>query len=271
MYLVRRDNAFGDVLMAGMAVATLNDHGVKTALITTNHAAASLVYVPKMTENPDNWQEVWFEYESFRHDTSTSYIQGWLNKFSQVWLGGSPIKLTRRSVPVYFTPIPDTPVYDVAIGSLTGNWTLYKSWPHYDRLKQLLDRNGLTWIDLDKSGVFNNECLNIVRKCGVYLGLDTGRSHYVSSEAAGKTLILHSGFSGFNQWCVYDYEVIEKKVECSPCYLNVMMPPCPNGFKCFNDIRPEFVVERIIEKLSRSPFYQPSQSARSKLYNLPVV
>lgn len=247
MYLIKRNVSFGDVMMAGLAVATLNDYGVTAALETSEYKYKKVISVPQFNESQKpNWEKHFFKYEHFRKD-QVNYVQEWLDRFSSIC--GVKAKITRKEVPVFFSTILGMQKYDVAINSQTGDWSPYRVWPHFEKLKTMLDKANLTWLDLDDKKVYNNECLNVIKNSKLYLGLDTGRSHYVSSQAKGKTLIIQSGNNNKIQWCNYDYDFIEQKVGCSPCYLR---EGCQYSHDCMTKIQPEYVFERIIDKLSKN-------------------
>lgn len=232
MYIIHRDEAFGDVMMAGLVVAVLNDNGYQACLDNFGHG--NLLDCPKYAGEAG--EHVWFEYESVRQTSTVSYVENFLQRFG-------PLKLTRRAVPVKFEEMA-VPHYDVALGTKTGPWTPYRNWPSFPQLKECLDKRGLTWIDLDEQNKNGNECLNIIKQCGVFVGLETGRSHYVSSVGAGKTLIIQSGYTPSRQWCVYDYDFIEKAIPCSPCYLRA---GCTFNHDCMKTT-PEEVLDWILHR-----------------------
>ena len=90
----------------------------------------------------------------------------------------------------------------------------------------------------------------------MYLGLDTGTSHYVSKFANGKALIIQAGFNLFNWWAyTYDYDMITAEVKCSlrPCFLNMKYikkgEGCPYDVRCMKQITVKKVFYEVRKRL----------------------
>lgn len=159
-------------------------------------------------------------------------------------------------IPVNYKEIPDIKGVDVVLCTKTGRWCPYRDWPYFKELKKEFDKLNITYIDLNKEKIKGNECLNYVKKSKLYLGLDTGTSHYVSKFANGKTLIIQSGFNIFSWWShTYDYDVITANVECDfrPCFINMKdiaeNNVCPFDVSCMKNIKVKHVLYEVQERL----------------------
>jgi len=148
------------------------------------------------------------------------------------------------------------PKVDVAICTKTGPWAPCRDWPHFPALKKLFDKQGISYIDINERGLRGFDCLDVVAKAKVYLGLETGTSHYVSKKANNKGLIIQGGFSPFYYWAApYDYEAITTRVHCEhrPCFLDrVVMAngvKCPYNYSCISAISPEQVFTAVKERV----------------------
>jgi hypothetical protein len=159
-------------------------------------------------------------------------------------------------VPVIFNELDTIKGVDVALCTKTGTWTPYRNWPYFDELKKMLQVAGISYIDLNNPLILSNDCLNIVAKSKVYVGLDTGTSHYVSKFANRKGLIIQGGFNPFFIWAwPYEYEPIVTTVKCKyrPCFINkndiYNGIVCNEGVSCISKISVKQVFDRIMEKL----------------------
>jgi hypothetical protein len=169
------------------------------------------------------------------------------------------IEITRDHIPVIFNKM-DVPTYDVILHTNTGSWSIYRMWPFFEELKSLLTKQGISWIDIAdrKNGRIGGiKYLNYVNNAKLYVGLETGPSHYVSSIAKNKTLILQSGFAEYNFWAyLYKFDHLEVEVPCRPCYLNVNdirdNKGCPYNHRCMREISPQDVFNKIEKMLGNS-------------------
>jgi hypothetical protein len=171
------------------------------------------------------------------------------------WFGKEFI-VKRDHIPVVFEEM-DVPNVDVALNTKTSLYTPYKLWPHLNELKIEMAKLGITYYDLDASETYGIECLNIVKRAQIYLGLDSGMSHYVSRFANGKSLILNGGFVTFNFWAyLYNYEPIQvEDVSCRPCYINRFHVEdgkgCEYNNRCMGEITIDMVFNKICERLGK--------------------
>lgn len=248
-----RSKGFGEPLMAGMFTSILNDNGIN-AVFYNHRAAKGLLDCPEYDKNNEMHQA----YKKMRwrrgyDPTKKPIILQMIPSFEK--RTGKKIKITRDCVPVKFYDIPDVPFVDVVMCTQTGKWAPNRNWPYFDELKKLLNREQVSFVDLNAEKIRSIECLNYVKKCKLYLGLETGTSHYVSQFANGKALILQSGFSEFNFWTYpYDYECLQAdSIQCSPCFVTRKITEVGKGCKynhvCMREISAERVFTRIIQKI----------------------
>ena len=151
-------------------------------------------------------------------------------------------------VPVKFEENINIPQVDVVLCTKTGPWTPYRNWGFFDQLKQRLNDLKITYVDLNEQKILSYDCLNYVKKCKVYVGLETGTSHYVSRFANGKALIIQGGYSTFDYWSfTYDYKAITSNSPCplAPCFLRT---GCPHNHVCMN-IEVDSVLKEILNYL----------------------
>ena len=172
-----------------------------------------------------------------------------LDNFAQAIGLLNSIPITRANAPVKMVLDDRVPSVDIAICSRSGYWSPYRDWPSFPRLKVLLTDAKLRWHDLSESGIRGNECLNYVRKAKLYLGLETGMSHFVSSVAR-RGLILQSGYSCFEYWSTYGYSYLCRHVACSPCFLT-HVNECPHMHRCMTEITAEMVLQAILCELGK--------------------
>ena len=212
-----RGRGFGEPLIMSLVVNILNDNGVD-AVLRKHRKVSELVDCPLISREATDktFQTYAWTYECCSKPIILQYIEYFEN------VVGKSLKITRDYIPVKFYDILEVPSVDIVMGTRTGNWSPYRNWPYFEKLKKLFNKEGITYIDLDTNGIRGVECLNYVNKCKLFLGLETGMSHYVSQFANGKTLILQSGFSEFEFWAyLYDYDHLQvEDVPCRPCFIN---------------------------------------------------
>jgi len=170
-------------------------------------------------------------------------------------LTGRQVQLMHNYIPVRYHDLADVPSVDVAICSQSGRFSKYRNWPYFDELKAIFRKAGITYVDLtDLVAARGREasmaCLNYVKKSKLYLGLETGTSHFVSQFANGNSLILQSGFCRFSWWCFYDYDHIEVDVDCKGCWLP-STEDCPYGHRCMREISVERVYGEVAKRINQ--------------------
>lgn len=241
--------AFGDNLISVLFTVTLCDNGYKAVLY--NPDISDIADCP-VTNNPK--KRGWLLFECRRKnrtglETNKRYniITDLIEEFSGEFNITQSIKVNRNYIPVQFQEFNKVPAYSVVIVSETGYWTSYRNWPYFKELKELLKMAKIDFFDLSENRIRNIEFLNYIKKAKVFVGLETGASHYASKFANGKSIIIQSGYSDFDYWAgLYDYDHIKHDVECSPCWLR---NGCFYDHKCMKDIKPEHVFEKILKKL----------------------
>lgn len=237
---------FGDHLVRAHAVQILNDNGVK-AVLWTRKPLKRLIDVPLY--DPAKHKDYTIMVDYFRNPKE-SLLMFYLSQAEQLFETKVHLDNDKHDyVPVSFMENPNIPQVDVTLCTETGAWTPYRNWPYFGELKKRLNDLKITYVDLSKDCIFGHDCLNYVKKCKVYLGLETGTSHYVSKFANHKGLIIQGGFTLFSHWALpYKYEAITAETECprKPCYLR---SKCPFNRVCIDSISVDVVLDRIMKYL----------------------
>lgn len=161
------------------------------------------------------------------------------------------IKITIKDPfpPVIHTTDDRIPSVDIVMTTNCGKWNTIRRWPFFAELKQLLDNKNIAYIDLDERKLRGNECLEYVRKCKIYLTLETGTTCYVSQFSQYKTIFLQSGFIDhkvlFGKY--WHHDVISSPCEYSPCHKNKCnyLPDDKYHHMCMRNISPEIVMDKI--------------------------
>ena len=243
---------FGDQITASVVVQTLNDHGIQCAL--NSPSIAHLVKCPKITDRrfvglipiPHRLNRTLENLYNPKYNFYTDLIHHFL-KNKNINLKIQDINITLDHVPVTYKEIPSINGVDVAMVTKSGWWTPYRDWPYFNELKALLKKKGVSYIDLSEKKIKSFEFLNYVKKSKIYLGLETGASHYASAFIKNKGFIIQSGFCDFNYWAaIYNYKKIEYPVSCSPC---MRRSGCEHEHKCMTEISPDLVLKTITKHL----------------------
>ena len=244
--------AFGDNLFSAYVTKVLHLHGFDARI--DNPRIADLVDCPLFIQKNDL---VDYEIKTFncvrqnRTELQTSkqftVYSDLLHEFSRQFNIGYEIGTVLDHVPVKFIFDSSVRSYDIAMVTETGWWTPYRNWPYFNKLKKMLSAASISFVDLSMKKIRGNLALNIVRNCRLFVGLETGISHYVSKFANGKALILQSGYTPFNYWAgTYDYQRLNYPVACSPCWKR---SGCLEH-KCMKLLQPEHVFKSIIKVLT---------------------
>ncbi|MHA2009885.1 MAG: hypothetical protein ACXADW_10825 [Candidatus Hodarchaeales archaeon] len=245
---------WGEALILSMVTCILNDHGVE-ALFRQHGKTKGLLDCQLVDiENwPKNFKKISWFYDGIKREHNIPIMIQYMDYYSK--LTGKEIKLTRDHVPVKFIELPNIPSTDVFMCTETGPYAPYRQWPYFDELKELLKASDISYVDMHKQKIWSMECLNYAKKCKLYLGLDTGVSHYVSKYANDKALIIQGGYLEFEYWSYpYRYDCIQVDVPCRPCFINrkhiAKGIQCQRDHECMRTIEPEVVLDRIKEKLN---------------------
>ena len=211
---------FGDTLLAAYLTAILRDNGIEAFFRPCKYYTR----LKKFVDCPcvgDIRAEPYNKYALFRSaygygegkEKSVPIIKQLCNSFQKEYQT-EEIKINLNYIPMKYWDIPSIPSLDVVFGTKSDRWCPYRDWPHFDSLKKKLDENKISYIDMDEHRIRDMYCLNYVNKAKLYIGIETGMSHFVSQVGAGKTIILQSGFEDFRFWCNYDFECLHLPVDC---------------------------------------------------------
>src|ERR1035441_10202999 len=94
------------------------------------------------------------------------------------------IKITKNYVPVKFHDEKINPV-QVVLNTKNSGSTV-KGWSKFGDLKNRLDENKITWIDLDEEKIYDNLSLNYVKHAKAYVGLDRSEERRVGKECRSR-------------------------------------------------------------------------------------
>lgn len=243
-------DAFGDNLFSAFITAVLNDNGIPAVL--QNPRIADLVECP-LDDDPEAQLPTFNCVRRNRTGSQTSQVfnvyTDLLHEFCKKTKRSDEIPISRDYIPVKYHDIPGVPSVDVALVTRTGHWTPFRNWPYFWKLKWMLDSVGVTYVDLSAKCIRDIPFLNYVRKAKIFLGLETGASHYASRLANGKALILQSGYCDFDYWAgAYRFDRIEVPVECRPCWLR---EDCSWKHKCMESLEAEAVFRELMGRLGR--------------------
>ncbi|MHA2009892.1 MAG: hypothetical protein ACXADW_10860 [Candidatus Hodarchaeales archaeon] len=215
---------FGNALIMAHITYILNDNGIES-YFSPNRATDGLVDVPIYSEEIGEcvqhmWQPTSHYYKK-NIDKPTLIRQ--LDLISKTIQRKIVFDTQRHNyIPVKFKE-EKAPSADVVMCTKVGTWQPYRQWSYFDTLKKILSKCNISYVDLHEENIFSNKCLNYVNNAKLYLGMDTGMSHYVSKFANGKALILQSGISPFYYWAYpYDYDYMKANYTCvfDPCFIN---------------------------------------------------
>ena len=255
-----RGKGFGNALLLALLTKICNDNDIP-AVFSQHKSTIGLVDVP-LYENDNKEHEQYHVYNwlgirntYWRKNVDEPVLIQYLKHIGS--LCGKTLVVDERHnhIPVVFKEI-EVPSVDVVMCTQTGPWAPYRDWPYFEELKQKLSDNNITFVDLHEKGIYSIECLNYVKNAKLYLGLETGMSHYVSKYANGKALIIQSGFCPFGYWAWnYDYDYVKAEVVCvfRPCFIDKnilgMNVKCPHDNYCMTSISVNSVFDEIVRKV----------------------
>ena len=257
LYWPGHKKGVGEPLVMGWVTQVLVDNGIKAVFQQHERIArfAPLACpVLDLRRLPKKYQKHRWLYNG-KTDSTPIQVQ-YLNHYSELF--ETDLIVYKNYVPVKFYETPEVRQVDVVINTRTGNYTPYKRWPYFKELFKMFKNHCITWMNIDHDWreTYGIRGLNYVKKAKLYLGLDTGMSHYVSQFANGKALIINSGFTpSFEFWAwPYDYEYIEvKDLPCKGCLINKhdikQGTVCSYGHRCMYEIKPQQVFEKVVSML----------------------
>jgi ADP-heptose:LPS heptosyltransferase len=240
--IYRNSDALGDCLMASMFTHILRDHGIAAQFWCPSAEIRALEDCP--TADNLDVSPYYFNYSPESQWDGRSIMRKALDNFQHAAKLQQKLSITRTSIPVRYHDIPEIQGVDVSLCTASGHWSRYRDWPYFDALKRELSARNVSWVDLqDKKGI---ECLNHVKKSRLYVGLETGTSHYVSSVVP-KVLILQSGYSNLDYWNHYGYQnVLSIPCRGRNCFRR---EGCPNNHYCMRQLTVEMVLTAILDSL----------------------
>jgi len=244
--------AFGDILLTSYFVSILNDNGVDAYFFRRGNGrvyAYMVIDCPKIEAiNDKRLKKFPVLRLGYAHgkpgELGIPIISQYCKMFKDRY--NIPIKNNFNYIPVKYYDMPEVPSVDVSLCTKSGGWSQDRDWPYFEQLKERLKQSKISYIDLNEEEKFNMECLNYIKKSKLYVGLETGTSHYASQVANGKTLILQSGIHDIGFWCSYDYDHLYIPVKCKLCK---SLTKCPYDNKCMKDLTVDMMFNKIIEKL----------------------
>ena len=250
---------FGNALILAHLTKICVDNGI-AAVFTQHKTTIDLVDVPLFNfvfhEDYRVEKLLHIRNSHFKKNCDIPCLQQYVNYIGELFNKKLEIMPEHDHIPVKYYDIKDIKGVDVALNTTTGNWSEYRNWPYFAELKELLNDNGISYIDLNENNIYGIECLNYVRKSRLYIGLETGMSHYVSKYANRKALIIQSGFCPFDYWAkFYHYDHLVCEYECCerPCFLTKKEAKigivCDNDHLCMRDIKPHLVIDIIKGRL----------------------
>jgi len=250
---------FGNALILAHLTKICVDNGIP-AVFNQHRTTINLVDVPLYdpTFHAEYLTHTWKGVRNTwtRKNVDMPVISQYIKNVEDIF--DTKIRMTKihSHIPVAYHDIPEITGVDVAMCTEVGAWGPYRNWPYFPELKKLFDQSNISYVDLNKDGIYSIECLNYVKKSKLYIGLETGMSHYVSKFANHKALIIQSGFCPFIFWAYpYHYECITANTECTsrPCFItrNEVREGrvCLNQNSCMAEIKPETIFIKVKECL----------------------
>jgi hypothetical protein len=250
-------SGFGNNLILAHVVKILNDNGIN-AVLHNHRRIDGLLDVP--IYNPEIHKDYLFHNGQTPNSTKVKnidepFIMQHIRMAEDIFEKRIYFDREKHNhIPVLFKEVEGIQKVDVVLATKSSPWGPVRDWKYFKELKAELIKNNLTYIDLNESFIYGNDCLTYVKKCKVYVGVETGTSHYVSKFANGKGLIIQSGFAPFYVWAFpYDYKPIVANVDCvfRPCFLDKKRleegNTCPFNERCINNITVDMVMKEILK------------------------
>ena len=240
---------FGDRLLAAWVVNILNFNNIPTIFVAPSKILSLVnchVWEPK---DPDD-AAILINIKRSKNPKFT-ILTDLLDSF--IRKSGENITLSQIDIenaphPMSYTDNPDIDGLTVCLVTQTGKYTPYRNWPYFQELKTLFTTNGISFIDLSAELIWGNDFLNYVKKSKIYLGLETGASHYAAPYVDDAGIIVQSGYSDFNYWAAhYNYEHLHYDINCAPCWKRV---GCPYDHECMREIPAMLVYDKITKRMN---------------------
>ncbi len=256
-YYYNEPGGLGDNCMSAIIAEIMRENGYQT------YFYAKLLGFDKLIEDvlvydPSLFYDYTFDYDNPSFTIPVNKLNGkhYIDAFFE--FNKLPMRFDGRAANIIFNDV-DVPIVDVALNTKCSNWAIKRRWPHFDKLKEYFRANGISFFDLDtikyyswKNSESSAKALNIAAKSKIYVGLDTGMSHFVAKYVK-KGLIIQSGFSLFSNWNNYNnFYFTGLNVPCSPCWISEHIPgDCPGkDNKCMEDLSASMVFQNILTLLN---------------------
>ena len=244
----RRTGGFGDQLMASYYVHMLRSNHINAVLDSpVSHLCQCPSYDPNAHKHYSTYdcEFRWGHPDNDSIQPLGNFMDRFIVNFNKNFHTNAKRVFKKNYIPVKFKEDKKVESFDVVICSNTKPYIPYRKWSRFPQLKKLLKKMNISYKDITDTRDY--ECLTYIKRSKVYLGLETGMSHYVSQYANGKGVIIQSGYCNPNHWSIYDYEFIQNHTSCEYCYKR---SGCENNHECMN-ISPErvlSVLERYIKR-----------------------
>lgn len=266
---------FGDQLLAGFFTRLLLDNGIDAVLDECNPYASLLKDIPTGSSG----EEFTFYYNS--EPLSESLIDTVIRRFRERFGYAGSMDVITPYVPVRFESDDSIQPVDVVLVTTSGPHSSVRNWPYFEELKQKLRERGVSFTDLNDFGYKWSDdpklvhiAANLIYKCKVFVGLETGASHFASGILAQKkrgfNLIIQSGYVPFSHWTKHYnglFKPLEVDVECKGCLLldtvnvrekvvvngKTLPTHCEKDHYCMKAIAADFVLEKVLAGVSSRP------------------
>ena len=249
----------GDTCMGAIIAEIMREHGISIYFYSKYPNAEALIHDVRRWRVFLNTDYV-FEYEYPQFSIPLTQLNGMHFIDAFFTFNKLDMRYDGRAAHVVFEA-RQVPSVDVVMNTKSGSFSTARMWPYFSQLKNLLERKRISYCDLDElpfsqtSSEPSWTALNYAKSARLYLGLDSGLSHYVA-RCVSRGLILQSGHSRFVNWCGYHtYEALCNAEPCAPCWASENNPViCPGAHQsCMTRLSPHKVLRRIEELLDGAP------------------
>lgn len=240
--ITRKLNAIGDNCLASFFTHILNDNKIESFFDKKNFHFKNF--------NCDYFQDThYIDYEfQYENKKNSNIIQIAIDKFKSKFNIEQEIKITRNYIPVNYKEIETIKQVDVVLVTKSGHWAPVRDWPYFEELKKKLEEKNISFIDVTQRNIKDFEFLDYVKKCKVFVTLETGASHYASQFInKNNSIVIQSGYCDDSFWNYYKYDVIKHDTDCKWCF--IQHRECNKGHKCMCEISVDIVLNKILEKI----------------------
>lgn len=240
--ITRKLNAIGDNCLASFFTHILNDNNISSFFDEKNFNFKNFNCNYLQDSNYIDYE---FQYENKKF---SNIIQIAIEKFKLKFNIDKEIKIIRDYVPVNYKEIETIKQVNIVLVTKSGHWAPVRDWPYFKELKKKLEEKNISFIDVTQQNIIDFEFLNYVKKCKVFVSLETGASHFASQFInKNNSIVIQSGYCDDSFWNYYKYDVIKYDTECKWCFTQHKM--CNKGHKCMREISVDLILNKIMEKL----------------------